>query len=405
MRKAFFLTSGPPVPIVGARRIRDSQIISLLAQRMPVELLCVSKRNDVPSMQANIHAVFGENVNLSCHVVDERNLLSRGMDLVRPHFAQGRSRGIESCLRSMAQPGDVVWLSRLRMAKYVTLARSLGCHSVLDEHQIESDLLFDNAFSRMRYWPQGIGAARCARYEKKLSYAADLVVTASPIDASRMGKLAPNSKVQVLPHGIDTERYSPQGMPSKETSAIATASNIVPLTFIGNLDYQPNLHALEWMRGELLPRLEACLQGAELKIRVQTRTQDLDGLIKAFPEFDFFSYERNEQLLEHLKTSTAAIFPLRYGRGNRIHILEAIAAGVPVITTGRGADGLALNPLQELCIAEEPDEFASLVLRVCRESGFRHSMIEHGMRAVRAQYDWSHSSAAMDDIFTELGIA
>lgn len=402
MRKAYFLTSGPPVPVVGARRIRDAQILSLLAKRMPVELLCVSERIDKPSIQAAMQNAFGERVNVSCHPLDDQGLIARGLDVVRPHYAQGYSKSIESRLRTAAQPGDIVWLSRLRMAKYVELARSLGCHSILDEHQIESDLLFDNAFTKMRYWPQGLVAARCALYEKKLSYAADLVVTASTIDASRMSKLAPHSKVQVLPHGIDTRIYEPGKSMESETDV---AKDIVNLVFIGDLDYRPNLHALEWMRNELLPRLEACLQRSRPIIRILTQTRPLDEVRKLFPNFEILAYERNEELVGHLHRSDVAIFPLRYGRGNRIHLLEAIAAGIPVVTTGRGADGLSLNPLQDFCVAEEPDDFASLVMRVSREKGFRKTIIDHGLRAVRSHYDWSRSEGAMDAIFDQLGLA
>lgn len=397
MRKAFFLTSGPPVPVVGARRIRDAQILSLLAKRMPVELLCVSERVDKPSIQAAMQNAFGERVNVSCHPHDDQGLISRGLDMVRPHYAQGYSKSIESRLRTAAQPGDIVWLSRLRMAKYVDLARSLGCHSILDEHQIESDLLFDNAFTKMKYWPQGLVAARCALYEKKLSYAADLVVTASAIDASRMSKLSPNSKVQVLPHGIDTKIYE-SAAPSEP------GADTIKLVFIGDLDYRPNLHALEWIQSELLPRLEAGLQKSRLVIRVLTQTKPLEEARKTFPDFEILGYERNEELVGHLHRSDVAIFPLRYGRGNRIHLLEAIAAGIPVVTTGRGADGLSLNPLQDFCVAEQPDEFASLVMRVSREKGFRKTIIDHGLRAVRSHYDWSRSDAAMDAIFDQLGL-
>lgn len=400
MRKAFFLTSGPPVPVVGARRIRDAQILSLLAKRMPVELLCVSDRVDKPSIQAAMQATFGERVNVSCHPLDDQSLVARGLDVVRPHYAQGYSKSIESRLRTAAQPGDIVWLSRLRMAKYVDLARSLGCHSVLDEHQIESDLLFDNAFTKMKYWPQGLVAARCALYEKKLSYAADLVVTASAIDASRMSKLAPNSKVQVLPHGIDTQIYA----------ATAKAGESKPvenleLSFIGDLEYRPNLHAMEWIREELLPRLTASLQNIRPHVRILTQSKPLEEFRRDFPEFEIIGYERNDELVGHLRRSAVAIFPLRYGRGNRIHILEAIAAGIPVVTTGRGADGLSLNPLQDFCVAEQPDEFASLVMRVARDGGFRNTIIDHGLRAVRTQYDWSRSDGAMDAIFDQLGLA
>lgn len=399
MRKAFFLTSGRPVPIVGARRIRDAQIVSLLSKRLPVEVLCVSEQNDTPSIQASVEAQFGERVSVSCHPLDRANLFLAPLDFVRPHFAQGYSHSIEATLKSKAQPGDIVWLSRLRMGKYLALARKLGCFTILDEHQIESDLLFDNAFTKMRYWHQGVTAAQCALYEKKLSTTADLVVTASPIDANRMEKLAPNSKCQVLPYAIDTKIYATEADPNR-TKAVGS----IRISFIADLEYRPNIHALEWMRDELLPRLHGAFRGEKPTIQIHSQAPNLDLLAKRFPEFVFRGYSRNEDLVDQLRDSVAAVFPLRYGRGNRIHILEAIAAGIPVVTTGRGADGLVLKPLADFCIAERPDEFASLVMRIAREPTFRNAIVEHGRKTVQSRYDWSHTTAGMDSIFAKLGI-
>ncbi|MBC7386683.1 MAG: hypothetical protein H7301_11055, partial [Cryobacterium sp.] len=123
MAKAFFLTSGPPMPIVGARRIRDAQVLYLLSKRMPVEVICVSDQTNTPSIQAAVTERFGPNVSVSCHPLDPPNPLVRMLDLLRPDFAQGYSKSIEATLRSKAQPGDIVWLSRLRMGKYTNLAR------------------------------------------------------------------------------------------------------------------------------------------------------------------------------------------------------------------------------------------------------------------------------------------
>lgn len=387
------------MPIVGARRIRDAQIIFLLSKRMPVEVLCVSAQTNTPSIQHAITENFGSTVSVSCHALDKPNPFIRALDLVRPSFAQGYSTSIEATLRSKAQPGDIIWLSRLRMAKYISLAKKLGCFTILDEHQVESDLLFDNAFTGIQYWHQGLTAAQCALYEKRLSYAADLVVTASPIDSFRMQKLAPHSKVQLLPHAIDTKDYVPADL----ESSLAKPKEI-RLSFIGDLDYLPNLHALDWMRAELLPRFVAAFRGLKLVIQVHSQTKKIDPVVKDFPEFEFFSYSDTEKLRDQIRSATAVIFPLRYGRGNRIHVLEAMATGVPVITTGRGADGLILKPLEDVCIAEDADAFASHVVRVSLDPTFRRSVITKGLQTVRTQYDWSNSENAMDELLIKLGI-
>jgi len=64
-----------------------------------------------------------------------------------------------------------------------------------------------------------------------------------------------------------------------------------------------------------------------------------------------------------------------------------------------------LEPLADVCIAEQPDEFASLVMRIAREPAFRTALVDHGRKTVQSRYDWNQSMPAMDSIFTKLGIS
>jgi len=394
MNKAFFLTSGPPVPVVGARRIRDAQIITALAKIMPVEVLCIAESSDLPPIQEQANAFFGPNVQVSCHSWNPPGLASKAINIIRPDFAQNYSDSIEHYLKSRAQPGDLLWLSRLRMAKYLGLGHKLGCHTILDEHQVESDVLFDNAFTKVKYWHQGLTAAQCAIYEKKLCYEAEIVVTSSEIDAARMGKLAPRSKIKVIPHAIPTALYElPQTTPPVEKKQIL---------FFGDFDYRPNQQALEWFTDEILPRLQANMPEKCPEIAVASSTEESKNKIENLDShIHFYHYESTEELLDIFNRSIVVVFPLRYGRGNRINVLEALSAGMPIVSTGRGVDGLVLKPSYDICIAEEEDAFASFVLKVIRDSGYRQSLSTHAKQTARELYDWKETDGAIKRVLAE----
>lgn len=400
-RKAFFLTSGPPVPVVGARRVRDAQILNLLAKRMHVEVLCVADQNQVPGIQAQTERELCEQLQVSCHALDQPNVFTRTLDLVRPEFAQGYSASIEHYLRSRAQPGDLVWISRLRMAKYISIAKKLGCHAVLDEHQVESDLMFDNAFTKAKYWHQGVAAAQCALYEKRLSYVADAVVTAASIDSVRLKKLAPDSKIRVIPHGLRASLYDSVKL-DHETGS--DASHLGRILFFGDLDYQPNLHGIEWFATEVLPRLNNALRGHLPEIVIASENGNIEELQALYPQLKIVRYTSHEDLMGLIEGTAVGFFPLQYGRGNRIHLLEALAAGLPVVSSGEGADGLVLKPLYDFHIGDTPDEFTAHILRLLRHPEERRTLTARARKTILDQYDIRCSENALTQLLEFLGI-
>jgi glycosyltransferase involved in cell wall biosynthesis len=223
-----------------------------------------------------------------------------------------------------------------------------------------------------------------------------------------MRKLAPQSKVQLLPHAIDMKEYQggePSAAEPSDTPTQGEVDGNVRLSFIGDLSYLPNIHALTWIRDELLPRFHAALKDSEVKIRIHSERKASPSLETQFPDYEFLPYFDTETLRRQITESEAVIFPLRYGRGNRIHILEAMASGVPVVTTGRGADGLVLKPLENICIAEDADAFVSHVMRITSDGKFRAKVVSKALQTVNSQYDWPHSVSTMEELLSRLGIA
>jgi len=404
MAQAFFLTSGPPVPVVGARRVRDAEIISLLARKMPVRVLAnfqgaMEKSN--PVFKKDCTDYFGSAVQTSLHRNDPDPFHIQLLDLVRPHFAQGYSVEMDRILRTEVKPGDLVWLSRLRMAKYMKIAKEVGAHVILDEHQIESDLLFDNAFSHIQYWPQGWTALQCALYERRLTYDASAVVTSSSIDAFRLQKLAPKSKVHIIPPTVPFEDYTVQ---SHDETTDGSPGALGKILFFGDLAYLPNVNAVEWLAREILPRLKRTFLGELPEILVASENGDLESLKKNFPELTVIQYSSHDELLKIFSESTLAVFPLRYGRGNRIHLLEALAAGLPVVSTGPGADGLVLKPSYDLCIGEEVDEFTSHIVRLIRNPKEREEYRIHAQNTVKNKFNLPQESEALNQVLDFLGV-
>jgi glycosyltransferase involved in cell wall biosynthesis len=87
--------------------------------------------------------------------------------------------------------------------------------------------------------------------------------------------------------------------------------------------------------------------------------------------------------------------PLRIGGGSRLKILEALACGLPVVSTRVGAEGLLLKPGEDYVQAEE-DAMADALVSAIRKPGEMQAQAEHGRRLVLDTYDWNELAKKLE---------
>src|SRR3989304_6090235 len=90
-----------------------------------------------------------------------------------------------------------------------------------------------------------------------------------------------------------------------------------------------------------------------------------------------------------IASSSVSLVPLQAGGGTRLKILEAMALGVPVVSTLKGAEGLEIRSGEHLLIADTPEAFAENVIRVLRDPALRKGITDRARRMVEEKYDWA----------------
>jgi glycosyltransferase involved in cell wall biosynthesis len=103
-----------------------------------------------------------------------------------------------------------------------------------------------------------------------------------------------------------------------------------------------------------------------------------------------------------LSRSWLNVVPLTIGGGTRLKILESLAAGVPVVSTKIGAEGLDLVHGRDLLIADQPVDFADAVLSVLQAPALRARLAESGRMTVETRYDWAAINQKLDRYLTHL---
>lgn len=392
MIKAFFLSSGSIFPLTGGRRLREFQILKELSRHLPVRAMCVVNPGEpLPTHPTGKLIEDGFEVEFSFHHADQASLWREPIERFKPHFAKEFSQDLLKRLKKDASPGDVLWASRLRMAAYIPHAKKLGLRTVLEEHQIESDVLLDEAFEDIRSWRDAIRAIQCARYEKKLTEVAEVVVTASLMDATRVSRISPNSRIQTIPFHlpISEYKYAPCATDSENSRK--------RIVFIADTDYGPNLQATAWVIEEVFPRLSQALgQKPEFWIATWQKSSHWMDLFRGHIELKL--YRSPDELLAILHECEAVLFPLREGRGSRIHVLEAMASGIPVVSTGRSVDGLTVRPSYDLFIANDADSITSQLLRLFRDPSLRRQTGANARETLETTYSAENHSQPMGEI-------
>ena len=382
--RLLFLTEENPFPPVGGRRNRDATLIQRLACRGPVEVLTFQSADAETSVHLpeSITTTFVHR-KLPLWVEHLRSL-------IRPKGLEGLCVNMVAALKARSTPrGRLLWVSRLEMAQYIPLARSLGYRIVLDEHHVESERRKDEAVISPSRWAFALSAWQASRLEENYAEGADHLVTASELAASRLRKAVPQARISVIPTTIDSSQFAPIADTRGKT-----------LLFSGLLNRPANLEALEWFGNEILPRIKARL-GVRLPEIVVAGRNPTPQLISRLQEWGVRVHADPPSMRPLLEDAAVVFLPIRTGDAAHLRILEAMAAGRPVVTTGKGAAGLLLTPTVDAFVAETPDAFAMALVKLLENTEIYEQIKTNALATARTRYDISST----DQLIRELALS
>lgn len=210
------------------------------------------------------------------------------------------------------------------------------------------------------------------------------IIAMSAHDAALITGINPAATVSVIPNGVDCTVFRP-------TQATRQATCAPRLLFAGGLAHYPNLDAARYVTAEIWPRVRAAFPAATLIITGSTQGVDTAALRVPGVELTGFVPD-----ISHMyATSDVVICPYRIGGGTRLKILEALASGVPLVSTAIGAEGIALNHEAHALIADSPAAFAAAIIRLCRDGGLASRLAANGRTLAESVYDWPRIAAAL----------
>lgn len=336
---------------------RDAHVLHLLAEFAEIEILCYARPSTV--LDGN---TIPEGVNVTLIRREPVPAWQRWFGPLLSLATSRHKQAMIDALKDRAPQAKTLWVSSLRMAEYIPIARTLGYRVILDGNCIDPNLPIHPARATML---------------QRTCLKSDAVVVSSEIDACRLQKLAPQIPIHIVPTSINTQVHL--GLREAPGST---------LLFPANLGLKSHVEGLNWFSAEVLPRLRGALKDRMPQVVVTDSSESPRAWM--FPGIEVDS--RPERFLDQLSRASVVFFPIRSEGSARFRILEAMAAGRPVVTTGKGSEGLVLAPTYDVCIADQADAFTSAICRLLREQELRSSIARRAIQTVEGRYDWRCSA-------------
>jgi glycosyltransferase involved in cell wall biosynthesis len=382
--KILFLTGAAPYPLTTGAKIRTFNLLKSLAGQFDIHLLTVltaeSEKEYIP---------IWEKAGLTCHyLTSDRmdNPLGKRLDalssfmlsepyLTRHYTFRAYRKQVELLMQESAY--NVVHCDSISLTGNLEgLDKS---RLVLTEHNIEQIIWAGyvehagGSLTRTFYQNQH---RKVKRLEGSLFETYGHVVTVSDEDKRRLALTFPPERIVVVENGVDPQAYRAD-VPLNERHGVV---------FTGSLDWHPNIDGLRFFADDIYSILRTRCPDCAVTVVGRRPTHALKNRLAALPGTTL--YADVQAIQPYLHQARAMMVPLRIAGGSRLKILEAMAAGLPVVATSKGAEGLAVKDGENIIIRDDPEQFAVSLEKLCRDDDLWRGISQRGLALIEKQYAW-----------------
>ncbi len=226
------------------------------------------------------------------------------------------------------------------------------------------------------------------RYEQNYCSKFSEIVVTTEDDRIQLQEFNPNSKITVIPNGVDLVSF-----PNRTADPGGHG-----LIFIGAMDNLANIDAVCFFSNEVLPKIQKYYPDTTFDIVGSHPTPEVLAL-KEKPGINVTGGVPS--MVEYLHKATICVVPMRTGFGIKNKTLEAMAAGVPVVASDRGLEGLAVDGASKslrALRANKPTEYLTAISQLFDNPHLRSELSRNGRQLVETEFTWDIAGKSYEQV-------
>lgn len=391
--KILLLTQVLPYPPDSGPKVKTWNVLKYLAQHHEVTLVSFVRGDqsaEINHLKTVCQAVH--TVPIERKAVDDVRYLLKSVLTNQPFLMVRDDRAnMRQLLEQLSRetPFDIAHADQLNMAQYA--ARIPGAAKILDAHNALW-LLYQRLADTLSLGPQKLIYSRdwrlLKKYEGRICREFDGILAVSQEDKSALEEaMGQKSEMTVIPIAVDLD----------ELPLIERQPEADHILHIGTMYWPPNIDAVNWFIDEVLPLIHAARPQTTFDVVGLRPPQELVELGQREPRINVTGYVEDTQ--PYYQKAGAFIVPVRAGGGMRVKILNALAQGMPLVTTTLGCEGIGVTHGKDVLIADTAEAFAQAVLRLLDDRELAAELGRCGRKLIRTTYDYRAACRPIDELY------
>jgi glycosyltransferase involved in cell wall biosynthesis len=383
--KVLLLTQVLPYPPDSGPKVKTYNMVKFISQNHDLTLVSFvrgDQTSEIAHLKQFCKAVYPVPIQRT-RINDGLALLKSLVSAAPWMMARDDFRKMRDLLADLCQKEkfDIIQADQLNMAQYALPLPAKA--KILDAHNAVWLL-----YRRLARTTPSIGMALflerewrlLKRYEGGMCRKFDAVLAVSEADKAALQEASGGKgNLRVAPIAVD-----PDAIPLVQRDPQADH-----ILHIGTMFWPPNVDGVLWFLREVYPIIQRTRPGVQFDIVGARPPKEITESGRSLKGVTVAGYVKEPG--QYLQKTGVMVVPLLAGGGMRVKILEALAEGLPIVTTSIGCEGIAVENGRHLLVADQPEEFAQAILRLLEDRPFADTLAQNGRKLIEKNYDY-HSA-------------
>ncbi len=391
-KRILYLTTRLPYPVVGGDRLRMYNILKqlkLLGYEVTLISLVTQDDDIRGAMEHNefysklITVPFNRKM---AYLYAAKAVFNDKPFIVEYFYSREMQKVVDNLLKK--ENFDIITGYMIRIAPYLEKYKD---ENIIIDFVDAVSMMYQRRIKNVQsLWDKfkiGIEYIKVKNYEKKCTKIFKMQTVISQTDKDYIEKFVKKSNIKIVGNGVDTEYYKPVDY-LKENK----------ICFVGSMQYIPNSEAAIYFATKVFPLVKKSIPDAKFKIIGANPRKDLFEAVKGVEGVEITG--KVDDVREYMKDCKVSVCPVKIAGGIQNKILEAMAMGIPVLTTPEGAEGIGVSE-EVLEVVNSDEEYARKVIELIKNEQKSCEISKKSRDFVVDNFSWTKVGDKLDELIKE----